>query len=61
MSFAIALISIFVRNALSGGLLFSSFYHLNLLTSLIVLVMLIIGMVISLGITFIKLNKKYKN
>ena len=61
MSFAIALISISVRNALSGGLLFSSFYHLNLLTSLIVLVMLIIGMVISLGITFIKLNKKYKN
>lgn len=61
MSFAIALISIFVRNALSGGLLFSSFYHLNLLTSLIVLVMLIIGMVVSLGITFIKLNKKYKN
>lgn len=61
MSFAIALISISVRNALSGGLLFSLFYHLNLLTSLIVLVMLIIGMVVSLGITFIKLNKKYKN
>lgn len=60
ITIVVALILISVRNSLSGGPLFSSFYHLNLLTTLILLAMLIIGMLISLGVTYIKLRKKYK-